>query len=208
MSKESKIILMVTALIAVGIAILVMFVNSSDTDPAAISEKLVRDDSRTVGTGQVQLVEFGDYQCPACAQVNPDIEQLKEEYDGKITFVYRHFPLPGHQNAQDAAEAAEAAGAQDKFWEMHSKLFETQAQWSALSDPTSLFVSYARELELDTELFEEAIKNKASKDRISKDQSDGYAVGVSGTPTFFINGKRQNQIDVDSLKSAIDAELK
>lgn len=208
MSKESKIILSIAALVIAGIAILIAFVNANQMDPAAIMEKVAREDSHKVGSGEVQVVEFGDFQCPACGQVYPDVKKLKEEFEGDITFVFRNFPLPGHANAQPAAQAAEAAGAQGKFWEMHDKLFETQAQWSSLADPTSIFAQYAEELELDKDAFVEDMRQKAHEDRISQDQTDGYAVGVSGTPTFFINGKKQSQFDYESLKNAIEAELK
>lgn len=206
MTKETKIILGVAGVILVAIAILISFVNSG-RDPAAIMQQIVHDDSHVVGEGPVQVVEFGDYQCPACAQAHPTVQRLKEEYSDKITFVYSHFPLPGNPNAKPAAEAAEAAAAQGKFWEMHSKLFESQTQWASVSDPTSLFVQYAEELDLDKDAFTEDVQANAYKDRISRDQSDGYAVGVSGTPTFFINGKQQSSFDYDSLKNAIEAEL-
>jgi protein-disulfide isomerase len=208
MTKETKIILAVMGIVLVAIGILISFVNSSRMDPAAIMERIVHEDSHRVGEGPVQVVEFGDYQCPACAQTNPDVERLKKEYEGKVTFVYSHFPLPGHPNARPAAEAAEAAGEQGKFWEMHSKLFDTQTQWASVADPTSLFAQYAEELKLDREKFTEDLKADKYKDRINRDQSDGYAVGVSGTPTFFINGKQQSSFDYDALKSAIEAELK
>jgi len=208
MSKESKMILGIAALIIAAIVILISFVNSNEADPATIMQKLIREDSRRVGSGAVQVVEFGDYQCPACAQVHPDVKKLKDEYKDDITFVYRNFPLPSHQNAMPAAEAAEAAGTQGKFWEMHNILFETQAQWSSLADPTSIFEQFAQELELDTDKFKKDITSKANKTRISTDQSDGYAVGVSGTPTFFINGVKQSNFDYESLKKAIEAEVK
>ena len=207
MSKESKIILLITALVIASIAILVSFVNSSQSDPAAIMKTAAGENSHSVGEGEVQVVEFGDYQCPACAQAYPTTKRIKEEFEGKITFIYRQFPLPGHANAQPSAEAAEAAGEQGKFWEMHDKLFETQAQWSSLADPTTIFVQYAEELELDKEKFADDLTGKVNKERISKDQSDGYEVGVTGTPTFFVNGKKQNAFDYESLKSAIEAEL-
>lgn len=207
MSKESKVILLITGLILAGVAILIAFVSTNQADPNAIMQKIVKEDSRTIGTGEVQVVEFGDYQCPACGQAHPTVEKLKEEFDGKITFVFRNFPLPGHPNAQPAAQAAEAAGAQGKFWEMHDMLFETQSQWSSLADPTTVFVQFAEALKLDKEKFASDIMSRANKDRIDADQSDGYGVGVSGTPTFFINGKQQSQFDYDSLKKAIEAEL-
>lgn len=208
MSKESKIILLIGAIVIGSIAILIAFVNGNRMDPNAIMQKVVREDSHKVGSGKVQVVEFGDFQCPACAQANPSVTKLKDEFKDDITFVFRNFPLPGHANAQPAAEAAEAAAAQGKYWEMHDKLYETQTQWASLADPTSIFSSYAESLGMDKEAFAKAVMEKANKSRISQDQSDGYAVGVSGTPTFFINGKQQAKFDYDSLKSAIQAELK
>lgn len=208
MTKESKIIVAVAVAIIAAIGILIAFVNAGQADPATIMSKIVREDSHKVGTGKVQVVEFGDFQCPACAQVHPDIEKLKEEFKDDITFIFRNFPLPMHPNAHGAAEAAEAAGTQGKYWEMYDKLFDMQNQWASLSDPTSIFSQYAEELGLDKERFIDDITNKANKTRITDDQSDGYSVGVSGTPTFFVNGKQQAQFDYDSLKSAIEAELK
>lgn len=208
MSKESKIILLITGLVLAGIAVLIAFVNSNQQDPTAIQERIVREDSRTIGTGEVQVVEFGDYQCPGCASAHPTVEKLKEEFEGKITFTFRNFPLPGHANGRAAAEAAEAAGNQGKFWEMHDKLFETQTQWGPLPDPTSLFSQYAEELKLDKEKFIDDVTSEANKDRITTDQSDGYAVGVNATPTFFINGQRQSSFEYEPLKKAIEAELK
>lgn len=210
MTKESKIILSIIALVLVGIAGLVTFVNgSTGSNSTEVPERLVRDDSHTAGTGKVQIVEFGDYQCPACAQAHPTTKKLMEEYEGKISFVFRNFPLIQiHPNAMLAAQAAEAAAAQEKFWEMHDKLYENQQAWSALADPTSTFVKYAAELGLDEDKFKNDLTNNVYKERIEQDQSDGYAVGVNGTPTFFINGKVQRQFDYDSLKSAIEAELR
>lgn len=207
MSKESKIILGVAAIVIAAMAVLITFVNSSQLDSAAIMEKIVTADSHSVGSGSVQVVEFGDYQCPACAQSHTTVNKLVEEYGDKITFVFRHFPLPGHPNAQPAAEAAEAAAAQGKFWEMHDVLFENQSQWSSLADPTTIFAGYAEKIGIDRDKFADDIAANAAKDTISKGQSDGYAVGVTGTPTFFVNGKKQSQYDYDSLKSAIEAEL-
>lgn len=207
MSKESKIILAIAAVVVAGVIGLMVATSSSQLTAAEVMDKIVREDSRSVGSGEVQVVEFGDYQCPACAQVNPTVEQLKEEYEGRITFIYRHFPLGGHANAFAAAEAAEAAGSQDKFWEMHRMLFESQMQWAGLTEPTDTFVSYAEQLNLDVDQFKKELEDRTHREKVRSGQSDGYAVGVTGTPTFFINGERQNSFEYDALKSAIEAEL-
>lgn len=209
MTKESKIILgIIGAVLVAGIA-LVTYINSTgvNNSPTAMAEKLVRDDSHKEGSGKVQVVEFGDYQCPACGQAYPTTKKLISEFGDKITFVFRNFPLPMHANAGAAAQAAEAANAQGKFWEMHDKLYASQDEWSSLYDPTDMFVSYASGLGLDTAAFKKDISDKAYEKYIEQDKSDGFALGINGTPTFYINGKQQNAFDYDSLKKAIEAEL-
>ena len=208
MSKESKIILSIMAVILVGVGVLVAYVNQTSNNIVVTQEKLIRENSHIRGEGEVKIVEFGDYQCPACSQAHPVTKQILQDFEGKVAFVYRNFPLPRlHPNARAAAEAAEAAGAQGKFWEMHDKLYETQEQWSVLPDPVGTFVKYATDLGLDATKFKEDVTNEANKERIDSDQSDGYNVGVSGTPTFFVNGRQQKNFDYSSLKSAIEAEL-
>lgn len=209
MTKESKIILSIIGLVLVAGIALVTYINSTGitNSPTAMAEKLVRDDSHKEGTGKIQVVEFGDYQCPACGQAYPTTKKLIGEFGDKITFVFRNFPLPMHANAQAAAEAAEAANAQGKFWEMHDKLYVSQDAWSSLYDPTDMFVSYAKDLGLDTDKFKKDVTDKANEKYIEQDKSDGYALNISGTPTFYINGKVQSAFDYDSLKKAIEAEL-
>lgn len=209
MSKESKIILSIAAVVAVLIGGLIYFTSDmGKPSEEVVSERLVRDDSHKLGDGKVELVEFGDYQCPGCAQVHPIVKRITDEFGDKITFVFRNFPLPQlHPNANIAAEAAEAAGAQGKFWEMHDILYENQNSWSALSDPTDTFVRYAEDIGIDKKKFKESITDRAFKDKINRDQSDGYALGITGTPTFYLDGKLQSSFDYDSLKRAIQEEL-
>jgi protein-disulfide isomerase len=204
MTREAKILIAIMVVI-VGGGLFAIFSSSKPTTHS--SEALVRQDSHKLGDGKVQVVEFGDYQCPACGQAYPVTKQLISDYQGKITFIFRNFPLPMHPNALPAAEAAEAAGAQGKFWEMHDKLYETQDEWSGVLDPTNAFTHYASDLGIDADKFKQDIIAKKYQDIISKDQSDGYSLGVQGTPTFFVNGKQQSAFDYDSLKNAIDAEL-
>ncbi len=159
---------------------------------------------------KVTVVEFGDYQCPACKAEDPVVKQIIEEYKSNpnFNFVFLNFPLPQHANAQIAAEAAEAAGEQGKFWEMRSKLYETQADWSNLADPLDKFISYAKEFSLDTDKFKEAIQQKKFQSIIAADQQKGVEVGVSGTPTFYINGEKQADIpNLESFKKLIDTAL-
>jgi protein-disulfide isomerase len=204
MTKEAKILIAIMVIVVGG----GLFAALSGGPAVNKSELLARENSHRSGNGTVQVVEFGDYQCPACAQAHPIVTRLQEEYQGKITFIFRNFPLSSHQNALPSAEAAEAAGAQGKYWEMHDKLYENQEEWSGMVDPASIFIGYATDLGLDIDTFKHDYGAKKYLDFISNDQTDGYKLGVQSTPTFFVNGKRQRSFDYDTLKNAIETELK
>jgi len=151
----------------------------------------------------VTLVEYGDYECPHCSQVVPVIRDLQERFGDRLRYVFRHFPLAFHRHAQLAAEAAQAAGAQGKFWEMHYLLFEHQG---ALDMPT--LVRYARGLGLDMERFERELAEHTHAERVQEDFRSGVSSGAQGTPTFFLNGARYNgPWDLDSLINEIEKPL-
>lgn len=213
MSRESKILIAILVAVVGGMIALFAIANK-DNPPAAVGDptKITRDNSHKMGNGSIQLVEFGDYQCPACGAAHPVLKQLLKEYDGKVTFYFRNFPLTQiHPNAMSSANAAEAAGAQNKFWEMHDKLYETQDDWSNASatDLTGKFEGYAKELGLDVEKFKTAYANKEFQSLIDQDLADAGALNLNGTPTFFFNGtKYTGKNDYNSLRDAIEAELK
>jgi protein-disulfide isomerase len=139
----------------------------------------------------VTVVEFSDFQCPACATYFPVVSQLSGEMGDDLQLVYKHFPLTtSHPNALSAAWAAEAAGRQDKFWEMHDLLFSRQADWSSLKDPLPKFKEYAQELELDGEKFQADLEDEGLRDKVKADSSQAIKLGVNATPTFFVNGKK------------------
>lgn len=146
------------------------------------------------------LLEYGDYQCPYCGQAYPIIKDLQATLGGKLRFVFRNFPLTGaHPYAELAAEAAEAAAMSGKFWEMHDTLYENQ---EALSEES--LVEYARQLGLDVPKFVEDIAKRRFKGRVKDDFMGGVKSGVSGTPGFFINGKKHNgSWDYDTLLHAL-----
>jgi protein-disulfide isomerase len=204
MTKEAKILIAIMVVVVAG----GLFAALSGGPAVNKSELLARENSYRSGNGTVEVVEFGDYQCPACAQVHPTVTRLQEEYEGRITFIFRNFPLSSHKNALPSAEAAEAAGAQGKYWAMHDMLYENQDEWSGVADPMGIFIGYATDLGLDIDTFRHDYGAKKYLDSISNDQSDGYRLGVQGTPTFFVNGKQQRSFDYDALKNAIEAELK
>ncbi|NUT73218.1 thioredoxin domain-containing protein [Pseudarthrobacter sp. C4D7] len=162
--------------------------------PAAGAEQLVRADSHRLTTPaeeKAQLVEFLDFECPSCAAVHPFVEKLKAEFGDRITFVNRYFPLSAHPNSGQAALAVEAAAQQGQYQPMAAKLFETQPQWAGSQQSQApLFRTYAGQLGLDLAKFDAVVANQDTEERILADIADGNALGVSGTPTFFLNGEK------------------
>lgn len=138
----------------------------------------------------VTLVEFGDYQCPACGVYAPYVKDVLTEFAGKVTYVFRNYPLPQHKNGPISSYAVEAAGIQGKYWEMQEKMYSTQSEWSEVVNPTDLFVGYAKDLGLDTDRFLTDMGSQKVKDIVSKDTNDGNRVRLSETPTFYINGAK------------------
>lgn len=212
MSKETKILVAITAAVVGGMIALFVLANRNAAAPKAVgnAQDIERSTSHKLGSGSVQVVEFGDYQCPACEAAYPDTKRIINDYQGKITFVFRNFPLPMHPNAPIAAEAAEAAATQGKFWEMHNKLYDTQNVWAGLPSPLDTFVGYASQLGLDTAKFKADVQNNANAKVIAQDQADGTALQLQGTPTFFVGGKQVTITNsyYNNIKSAIDAALK
>jgi len=151
------------------------------------------------------LIEYSDFQCPACASYHPMIRKATEELSGKFIFIYRHFPLAQHKNARPAATAAEAAGKQGKFWEMHDMIFENQRDWAEAKNAEEIFAGYAKELGLDAVKFKNDLTLKEIKNKVDADYASGIKAGVNSTPSFFLNGKKiANPRDYFELKAAIE----
>jgi protein-disulfide isomerase len=163
-----------------------------------------RDHVRGSATAPLTLLEYGDYECPYCGAAYPIVEQVIQVMGEELRFAYRHFPLAQiHPHAQQAAEAAEAAGAQRRFWEMHDMLLEHQDRLA-----TQHLVGYAAALQLDVPRFARELDAHVHAPRVREDFLSGVRSGVNGTPTFFINGLRHNGgYDLDSLLSALTAAL-
>jgi protein-disulfide isomerase len=154
----------------------------------------------------VTLVEYSDFQCPACASYHPLVKQLiKELSTSTLRFVARHFPLPMHENAEEAARAAEAAGKQNKYWEMHDLLFERQNFWEQETNPDQKFLSYAELLGLNTTTFVADYNSSDVKSRIQRVVIGGEAAGVDRTPLFFLNGQRVTDLptNYEALKKLV-----
>ncbi|MDD5750011.1 MAG: thioredoxin domain-containing protein [Patescibacteria group bacterium] len=158
---------------------------------------------------EVSLIEYSDFQCPACASYYPLLKRLAEEMGDEIKIIYRHFPLSSiHPQADLAAQASEAAGVQGYFWEMHDLLFEKQSEWSGQKNAKDIFIGYGRELGLDIELFSADIDSRAVKKIVSDDKISGNQAFVSGTPTLFLNGEKiNNPRSYDQLRQLIQNEL-
>ncbi len=214
MSKELKILLGIAILVIGGGALLFILAPTQTQAPGSPidSSSLIRDNSHVVGPAdaKVTIVEFGDFQCPGCAAVDPVVRRIIDEYakTNKIRYAFRNFPLTSHPNAQSAAEAAEAAGSQGKYWEMHYKIYEGQKDWVTLTDATAVFQQYAKDLGLDMNKFNSEYERKFYSEIINADYDDGLKAGVNSTPTFFINGEKKSQVyTYDEFKKVIEELL-
>jgi protein-disulfide isomerase len=163
-----------------------------------------RDHAQGPANAPLTLVEYGDYQCPYCGAAYPVVKQLQETLGKKLRFAFRNFPLTqAHPYALIAAEAAEAAALQGKFWEMHDLIYERQEILEA-----DILPSWAQELGLDLGKFGAAIRQGDITKRIKEDRTSGIHSGVNGTPSFFINGTRHDDApDYDSLAAALEQQL-
>lgn len=202
------------AIIAASILFLVFFAaiifSSKQTEEKVVTN--VSSGRHTLGNNgaKVSLVEFSDFQCPACKASETYIKQALKEYPGKVKLIYKHFPLATiHKNSFLAAKVSEAASNQGKFWEMHSKLFENQEKWGQSDNSLDFFKTYAKELKIDEKTFLKDIESKEVEAKVTKDQDEGTKNGINSTPTFFVNNKRVDyKGNYESLKQAIDDELK
>lgn len=161
-------------------------------------------------TAAAVLIEYSDFQCPACKAYEPIVQQLKDKYGDRLALVYRYFPLTQlHKYAQLSSQAAEAADKQGNFWAMHDLLFDRQASWADSLDAKPAFVGYAKELGLNVDQFTADLASQAVKDRIAADVRSGNAARVPGTPTFFFNGRQVlNPRGIDDFIKLIDDALR
>lgn len=158
---------------------------------------------------KVILIEYGDFQCPFCGALHPLISQLLAEYGDRIQFQYRHFPITAiHNNAMVSHRAAEAAGLQDKFYEMYDKIFVGQAEWSESNEPGQIFERYAKEIGLDVDKFNKDRNSQKVLDTIQTNLSEAVKLDVSSTPTLFLNGeKMETPTSYEALVEPIEKAL-
>ena len=222
MSRTKWIIFIV---ITLGILVsLVVFSGSSKSDVSKVNTDTIQAASSENGNiadhvsgkadSKVILVEYADYQCPGCGTIYPLVKSIAEQYKDQIQFVFRNYPLPElHPNAKVAAGSAEAAGLQGKFWEMHDKIYEKQADWSNLTitERGKFFEGLATEIGLDINKFNTDLSSPSITEKINFDTALAKKAGVEATPTFYLNGKKLESADYGTeakFKEAIDAALK
>lgn len=185
--------------------------NGSDNSSGGSSNSTAQtsEHKKGEGTSGVTLIEYGDLQCPACKSYFPIVKQIEAEYGDKVTVQYRHYPLNQvHPHAFEAARAAEAAGLQGKFFEMHDLMYENQDSWSQSSNVSPIFEIYAQQLGLNMEQFKSDSASKKVADTINADIKAGQAIGANSTPTFVLNGvKIQNPQDFAGFKQLIDEAI-
>lgn len=195
MKKYGPFLLIAIVLILCVIAVVMLLRSSRESDtfsaetptpgnPGQAGQKVP---AKTI----VTLEEFGDYQCPPCGLLHPTLKSLKSEFGANFNFIFRNLPLTAlHKNAMLAAQAAEAARVQSRFWEMHDLLYENQKLWSEEADPKPTFLKFARDLGLDAARFERDLTSDEVKMRIQADQDAAAKQGITGTPTILIDGRR------------------
>ena len=213
MSKNLKLSLAMVAFALVVLVVAVVGTGGEDQPEAAAegdgttTELLVREDSPRLSNGdEAVFVEFLDFECEACGSLFPVIEDLRDRYGDRVTFVVRHMPL--HNNSMNAALAAEAAAEQGEFEAMYTRLFETQTEWGHQeASQEETFFGYAEDLGLDMERFRTAYDDPATRARVEQSETDGRELGVTGTPTFFLDGERLEPSSVDDLEASLDAAL-
>jgi len=178
--------------------------NQTPKDTAGLTRPNVKVSSPVV------IEEFGDYQCPPCGQLYPELKQLEAEYGDQVKVVFRHFPLIKiHKNALLAAHAAEAARNQNRFWEMHDRLYRNQKDWAELDDPKPVFEGYARQLNLKLDQFNNDLQSNLIDQKISADLQRGTSQGVTGTPTIFLDSHllKYEATNLDGLRRGINILL-
>jgi protein-disulfide isomerase len=217
MSKAMKPLIVIVLAVGVAAGAAVILSRGSDQPAETVSEPGrvdIKGGGRFRGPlsgekAQVTLVEFGDYQCPSCGAYHPFTKEILSRYPTQLRLEFHHFPLISiHSNAMAAAKAAEAAGEQGHYWEMHDALFEYQAQWADRPDPKPFFAAMANRIGINGNILVQAMESPQIQERILKDVERGDIVKVDAVPTFFINGERLHiKLSMEDFVQVIEAHL-
>lgn len=196
------------ACVAIFLGIIFTTKDKADAPNGGSSSQLT---NHVTGNGKsgVVLIEYGDFNCSACFRYYPIVKQVKEKYKDDIIFQFRHYPLVElHQNALVGARAAEAAGLQGKFWEMHDILFENFLEWEKTTNPSSFFEEYAKQIGLDVEKFRQDSKSEQVNDAVQADRAEAKRLEFGGTPTFVLDGKKVELLPtMESFETALNQAI-
>jgi protein-disulfide isomerase len=209
---------LIVILLAVGVAAgAAVFLSRGNSDQPVANSSTPSHVDIKAGThirgpqnAQLTLVEFGDYECPSCGFWHPFVKEILARYPDKLRLDFHHYPLVGvHPNAMAAALAAEAAGEQGKYWEMHDALYEHQREWGESPNPKPIFLNLASRIGLDLNRFEQSLASPALQSRILQDVSKAQDLHVEATPTFFLNGEQIHpKLSMEDLVQLIEAHLR
>ena len=203
MDRKFIVILIVVVLALAGLFVYSSRDKSENAETSQTNGASVSNHSRGENSKNVELLVYGDFECSACAQLFPIEKAVFEKYQNDIKFTFRHFPLPDtiHPNARAAHRAAEAAGLQGKFFEMHDLLYENQSQWSGSSKPKQFFDRYAQSIGLNMDQFNKDYASESVNSTINADKNEGKSKNIAGTPTFFINGEQISNSQLNSVEA-------
>jgi NhaA family Na+:H+ antiporter len=217
--KRSLPLLIIAAVLVAAVALTWILLRSSRPDQSSTNTSSSEGPSgaepphiRGNPNAKVTLEEFGDFECPVCATYSVEVKKIETEFGDRLRVIFREYPLypTPHKHALIAAQAAEAAGLQGRFWEMHDKLYENQKAWSEATDVMPMFIDYARQIGLDTDRFGRELNGEIVATRITQDGIRAHARAVSGTPSFFVNGKeaKDQSGSPEGLREMINAALR
>ncbi len=213
MPKNVKPLIVIVLAVAVAAGAAVYLSRQAD-EPEAIAAPIHADIKggghlRGPENASLTLVEFGDYQCPSCGAYHPLVKEILNRYPQKLRLEFHHFPLVSiHPNSMLASKAAEAAGEQGRYWEMHDALFEHQREWSDSPNAEPIFVALASQMGLDSNKFMQGLRSPQLQERILRDVERGQDAKVDAVPTFFINGERVHvKLSMEDFVQVIEAHL-
>ena len=215
MPKPMKplIVIVLAVLVAAGAAVFLSRSTDQAADNGSIASHVeIKGGGHLRGPekAQLTLVEFGDYQCPSCGAYHPFVKEVMSRYPEKVRLEFHHYPLISiHPNSMGAAMAAEAAGEQGHYWEMHDALFEHQQEWAGSANAEPLFVNLAGHLGLDTNKFMQSLHSPVLQDRILKDVARAQDLHIQAVPTFFINGEQAHiKLSMEDFVQVIEDHLR
>ncbi|OGE82795.1 MAG: hypothetical protein A3B10_03860 [Candidatus Doudnabacteria bacterium RIFCSPLOWO2_01_FULL_44_21] len=194
--KKIKLIATITAVLIVvalaGFGVVKLAQKSPTAGGPSPTLDQINDTDHVLGNrdAKIVLIEYSDFQCPACRAYSAQVEKLHQDFPTDLVIVYRHYPLSQHKNAIPAAQASEAGGVQGKFWAMAKLIFDDQPTWSGMSTPIPKFVEYAGQLGLNLPAFESDLYSASLASKINNDKTSGDQVSLTGTPSFYLNGQK------------------